>query len=203
MLNSMSFSIFKCRLEITFSFVLIICSMIILNDPINITWSILAVFIHELGHIIYMCILHTPPDHITFTAFSIDISDKFSHTRNNTKNIFLALAGPLANFIATIIFYTLSIIFNNTFYLPAAINLLIGCFNLLPIISLDGYQIVHTILSTKFTPKTTCYITNCLSVIVLLPVLIFGFILEFRAKYNFSLLIVSLYLITALILSRT
>lgn len=177
--------------------------MIILNNPINIIWSILAVFIHEIGHIIYMCMLHTPPNHITLTAFSIDISDRYSYTRANIKNIFLSLAGPLANFLATIIFYILSIIFHNTFYIPAVINLLIGCFNLLPIISLDGYQIIYTILSTKFSPKITCYIANCLSVIVLLPLLIFGFILVFRAKYNFSLLIVSLYLITALILSRT
>lgn len=199
----MSFSIFKCKFEITFSFVLVICSMIIMNNPINITWSILAVFFHELGHIIYMCILHTPPHHITLTAFSIDISDRFNHTRGNIKNICLALSGPLANFIATIIFYTLSIIFHNAFYIPAAINLMIGCFNLLPIISLDGYQIVYTMLSTKFSLKTTCFITNCLSVIVLLPVLIFGFILIFRAKYNFSLLVVSIYLISALILNRT
>ena len=147
--------------------------------------------------------LRTPPTRITLTAFSVDISDRYSHTRGDMKNIFLALAGPLANFLATIIFYVLSIILHSTYYIPAAINLLIGCFNLLPIISLDGYQIVHTILSTKFSPKTTCFITNCLSVIVLLPILIFGFILVFRAKYNFSLLIVSIYLITALILSRT
>ncbi|MCI2112819.1 MAG: site-2 protease family protein [Ruminococcus sp.] len=74
-----------------------------------------------------------------------------------------------------------------------------GLFNILPVMSLDGGQLLYLILSRFFSDTVSQRIVNVITFIIIFPLATFGFILLFNSKYNFSLLIVCIYLVFSLI----
>ncbi|MCH5298083.1 MAG: site-2 protease family protein [Ruminococcus sp.] len=82
------------------------------------------------------------------------------------------------------------------------VNLFLGIFNMLPVLSLDGGQILHLLLSRKIEDIKAQKAVNILTFIFIFPLAVLGFILLFKTKYNFSLLAVCLYLILSLIFKR-
>ena len=83
------------------------------------------------------------------------------------------------------------------------VNLLTGLFNLLPVSNLDGGQAIYLILTQKFTDKTANRIIDVLTVLLIFPISIAGFIVLLNSKYNFSLLLISVYLIITLIIKNS
>lgn len=78
-------------------------------------------------------------------------------------------------------------------------NLCTGLFNMLPVMSLDGGQLMYVILCRKFSEKSAEKIINITAVIILFPLTVLGFMLLLNSKYNFSLLFVCSYLIASLL----
>ena len=73
-----------------------------------------------------------------------------------------------------------------------------GVFNALPVSNLDGGQALYLLLTLKFSDTTANKVIDILTIILIFPTAILGFILLFNSKYNFSLLLISIYLIIAL-----
>lgn len=200
----MTITILGCKVEITFPFVALLCTMVILQSPYTVLWGFFSIVVHELGHIIYMINSNTPPDKIKLTAFSIDIVDNYSFSRSQSDTILLAVSGPFANFCVSGIIFVISKLFHITsLNVPLWGNFFLGCFNLLPIVSLDGYKIISTLLSKHLTLPTTSIIMHFISIITLIPILIIGFTLLLQSRCNFSLISVSVYLVCILIFSYT
>ena len=126
----------------------------------------------------------------------MDLSAKSKYL---SKNIFIIFFGPFSNFICFILFYLLYLIGNDFFLYPAAANLSVGLFNILPVMSLDGGQLLYLILSRFFSDTVSQRTVNIITFIIIFPLAFFGFILLFNSKYNFSLLIVCIYLVFSLI----
>lgn len=63
--------------------------------------------------------------------------------------ILIFLSGPIFNFIFAIIFFKMEIFYEFSFYMFYT-NLLLGCINLLPILPLDGGNILDCILEDRF-----------------------------------------------------
>ena len=78
-------------------------------------------------------------------------------------------------------------------------NLFIGLINLLPIMPLDGGQILFVILSKRVCGETCERVTQIVSFLTLLPLALVGFIILLESKYNFSLLFLCFYLMTYLL----
>lgn len=76
---------------------------------------------------------------------------------------------------------------------------MIGLFNIMPVYALDGGRIVYTILSMRLLPESAKAAVNAISVITIVPMLIFGGLLLYSSK-NITLLLTSLYLLSLLIL---
>lgn len=187
--------------EITVSYLLICLAAIcvIAGAFENFICCLISVIIHESGHITAMCIFGFAPDRIKISLFEISINDKSRHKRTFWQNLIIIFSGPFYNFICFIVFYLLYLIGNEIFYVIAMANLSVGLFNMLPVLSLDGGQLLYAILTRFFSDVFSEKIVNIITFIFLFPLFALGFLLLFKSKYNFSLLIVCVYLVFSLV----
>ncbi len=188
-------------IEIVVSYLLICLAAIslIIGAFEGFVWCLFSVLIHELGHIVPMCFFGYKPDKIKISLFEIAICDNSRHKRSFWQNIIIIFFGPFSNFICFILFYLLYL-FSNKDFLPFAIaNLSVGMFNILPVLSLDGGQLMYMVLSRFLNEKNAEKIVNITTFIFIFPLASLGFALLFKSQYNFSLLFVCVYLIFSLV----
>ena len=152
--------------------------------------SLLASTLHESAHITTMILLKSAPLSISVKCYGLEIK---SPSCAKKQAILIALAGPFANLIVFAICEFLYIIYRAEFLMYFSyINLAIALFNLLPISSLDGGDVVCEVTSFFFDDKTAKSITRIMSVIISLLLLILGVLLAFKG--NFSILLIGVFL---------
>ncbi len=110
--------------------------------------SFLASVLHEMGHVLLYIIIckKVPKIRVTATGFCMRIKGlSFAPF----KMLCLAVAGPLANLIIAIMCY-ISVLNKFTLHVAAfgMANILLCCFNLLPIAPFDG-EVILKILAQK------------------------------------------------------
>ncbi len=190
----------NCLIIISFPFLMLITTILLLDGNSMMCWGLLAAFIHECGHIWAMVLRKSKPKQICFQAFFIDIIDSSNTQRDYNADIFILLAGPLSNLIIAIVLLISHRFFNcQSLKIFAIANLFLAVFNLLPIETLDGGQIALNLLLRKCNIKTAERVSFLLSLSILFPLAILGFYVLIRSKYNFSLLFLSCYLIAILL----
>lgn len=195
----MKLRINKLEIEISYALVCIAAVCIILNLFSGFMCCALAVVIHELGHLCAMLIVGCAPEKIRISPFEIKIFDPKRHLRTEKQNFFIIFFGPLFNFICFIPFYLLYLL-GNEYFLPfAAANLSVGLFNSLPVLSLDGGQMIYIILRKRLEADAAERTVDIITFITVFPLAVLGFAVLFNSKYNFSLLFVCAYLIVSLI----
>lgn len=190
-------------MEISFLFVAATACTVLLDGTGYLLSTLMASFLHECGHLLMMALLGGVPQTIIFGVFNIDIIDGHREQRGYWQDILILLAGPFANilcFAAFVIGY--ECVPHTWLSLAASTHLVIGLFNLLPEESLDGGQILYALLCRRITPQRARKIVQMVSFLVLLPVAGVGFFLLLQSRYNFSLLLVSCYLMGLLLLKR-
>lgn len=181
----------KTQIFIGYEVVAAITAVLILDRTDRIICCILAAMLHELGHLLMMRLFHIPVHSVSVRLF--DILIKADSPSDYRADIFVTLGGVMANFLCALIFMPLS---RDLFYA----NLALGCFNLLPVLSLDGGHLFYLLLSRRFLPKTCAVILKITTFLFLLPLMTAGVLMLFRSGYNYSLLAISLYLLAVLIL---
>lgn len=199
----MSIKLKDCRIYISFWFVTFLAVAAFLDKSGYVWCAVLASFIHELGHIIAMSIKNRLPKNVNIGLFNVSIVDKFHFTRDYSQDVFILLAGSVFNFISAVLMYLLFMIIESqaiVFLLFS--NLLVGIFNLLPIYALDGGSILLLFLSLKFGQEKANLFVKLVSFIILIPLAFVGFLILLQSYYNFSLLIISCYLIFLLVVRK-
>lgn len=151
--------------------------MFILDDKGNALDTVIAFSLHETAHIITILAFGGKLNYVSFSMCEIDIKTEKEYFCTWQK-IIVSLSGPFCNFL-------LAFLFGGDF---ATINLIIGSFQLLPVISLDGDCVLEAISVNEKIRKTLSFI--CCFIFALI-----GFYILILTKYNFSVLIISLYLI--------
>ena len=158
-----------------------------------------AVVIHESGHLIAMKRIGYFPKRIKISLFEINIRDDSRQLRTAKENMLIIFFGPAANFICFLPAFLLYLIGTDRILPFAAANLSVGLFNLLPVMSLDGGQLLYILLSRRRTPGQAEKIVCRLTFICIFPLAALGFVVLFHSHYNFSLLFVCVYLVFSLI----
>ncbi len=195
----MKFKLFSTEIIVSYTLVCLVAFAIILNFSLSFLCCLFSIIIHESGHIFAMYVLGNPPNLIRLSPFEITISDSKRCERKLYKNIIIIILGPFCNFVCFIVFYLLYLMCNGMFLSLAIANLSVGLFNILPVMSLDGGQLLYLLLCKRFSDAKSEKIVNIITFIFIFPIAVLGFIMLFESAYNFSLLFVCVYLIFSLI----
>ena len=126
----MKFRLLNIDFTVSYSLVCLGAICVILNIFLGFLCCVMAVIIHECGHLFAMLICKSPPDKIKISLFEIKITNSSRQLNTTRQNIFIIFFGPLVNFICFILFYLLYLC-NSEFLLPIALaNLCTGLFNM-------------------------------------------------------------------------
>ncbi len=182
----------ETKIRISFFFGLTVALLGIFDKTGTIFLCLLSGVFHEIGHLTTLILSHEKPKEIHVTPFGMRIERKDESLIGLHREILTYLAGPLVNFFLCVLFFVVN---KNYFSRWISINLTIGLFNMLPCEPLDGAKILENLLKMKMTEQNAEKILLSVSVITVFPVAVLGFIILFRSRYNFSLLLISFYMI--------
>lgn len=155
-----------------------------------------AAILHELGHIAVMKLCKIQVNEINILPFGVDIKKDCKITSYKT-DILISAAGITVNAILFLICFLLPKTPAIRFF--SASNLLLIIINIMPISSLDGGQMLEKALEYKYGPQAANRIlkTTSLTCIILLGGVAIWVL--FKTSYNFSLLLMCIYLFFGLI----
>ncbi|MCI9405644.1 MAG: hypothetical protein HFK04_01820 [Oscillospiraceae bacterium] len=152
---------------------------------------VLAALVHEIGHLIAMAALGEQPQSIIFGGFGIRMERRLGTRLPYQKEIWIYGAGPAANLLTALLFFSNPRI--------CRVHLLLGLFNLLPMGVLDGGQILRCILQQKMEMVRGDFWRRSVSLCCGLLLILLAVAVFLTSGYNASLLSTSVYLMWLLI----
>lgn len=160
-------------------------------------WCVAASAMHEAGHFLALLLLGNKPSQISVGAFGIRVEQSPHSPLGYRANILVSLAGPVVNLFSFAVVYVTA-----GMGVPAIIHLTLAVFNLLPIEPLDGGQALFCFLALQMEEAQADHIVFIVSLCTIVPLAVVGFTLLIQSGYNFTLLLVSLYLSLLLLFKR-
>ena len=200
----MTIKIFSLRIDISFLFLVLLSFLLYFNKKIFIS-SIFSTSIHEFGHIFASFCCGQNIQKIKINAFNFEIIKLTEQYSKNFNNILISAFGPIFNLITAILFYIFYLNLTNRSDLLEILvisNFLLFLLNMLPIKNLDGGEILYYFLIKKLDTETAIGIVETVSIVFLVPITIIGLVILLRDKYNFSLLVLCIYLFFILIFKK-
>lgn len=176
-----------CGVELSFQYLYfaLLTVVLIIDKTGGIFCCFLASFFHEIGHLIAIILLKQKVNRVEFSLFDVKICS--SYNVSLSKELIIILSGITFNLILFIFFYRIIPMF-------ALANLFIGLFNALPVSTLDGGQAINILLSRYFSQRVTEIVINIVTISFSIPIFTMGIIILFNTGYNFSFLLLGVYL---------
>ncbi len=195
----MKFKLLGSEIYISFLFVAVI-SLMLATDKTGLALpTLFAVSLHEMGHLLAMWIVGTPPKSIRLIPASVQITRSISSRYKN--DIIVALSGPLVNFALFLTLYINYLIFGNEGILYySLINLIVGLFNLLPVTGLDGGTVLFSVIAKKRDINKAMLTLRIISLCLGAVCLFLAITLTLRGKLNVSVYIISVYLFLSVLI---
>ena len=184
-----SISIRRCQFHFSFFALLAFCCVV--TGIEGGAFLFMSVCLHESAHLAAMAIFHALPVKVVFSGFGCRMILSEKHRLSYRQNAVISLA------LASVFF-----VLNPENQIAIQSNLALGILHLLPIEPLDGGLAVHAFLRGKIAAGKADKICLVLSITLLLPLSILGFLILLQTRYNFSLLALSIYLMLYLVLGR-
>lgn len=134
------------KLEAGWSFFALLALALLAGAGAVLPLALASALCHELGHLAALWLAGAKVDLLRLTAFGAEIR---ADTRRLSypREIACTLAGPAVNLLLALALARLG-----GHYVASGANLLLGCFNLLPIPSLDGGRALHLLISWLADP---------------------------------------------------
>ena len=191
------FSVRGCRLKIHFSLFVLIAFCNLATGFTNGMLMLMVIIVHEGAHLSAMLITQNIPDCVQLSALGMRIVLPVGRQIPYRHNIAISLAGPAMNFICGVVLMVLG------FADAAYMNFALGIFHALPIEPLDGGLALHAFVSSRMDEQKAEGLTSFVSLLLILPIMIVGFMLLISTKSNYSLLAVAVYLMLYLVLKNS
>lgn len=193
----------KCRrfiskIKINPAFVLLFAAFYISDMVFVYFLALLCGLWHELGHLCAMKLVGNRTGTIHIHPFGIGILKGESKLYSYQKDIFVYIAGPLFNLLASVIFYLLfsdMVWWNREIASLIGINLVLFLFNLMPVFTLDGGRILFSVLLLITSDHKAYAIMKAVSWCTVVLMLVSGVFILYLTQYNVSLLLAGIYLL--------
>ena len=183
------------KIEINLKIILMIILLIFLNKINIYILFILFIVCHEFSHMFIGILLGFKAKKLSLNPLGVSI-EFYNYDENNKKKRFKRIityfAGPLINFLFAFVFSFLDIelVFKTKIIYT---NLLIGIFNLIPMVPLDGGKILREFLRNFYNSKITSLFMLYLSKSILIIISIIYSIVIFKIR-NFMIFLLIMYL---------
>lgn len=161
-------------------------------------YILLPVVIHELGHLAAMAACGAKISAVRFTAFGVEIEKPKAARLSFARGIIISLAGITANLVLAAGLYIFAF-HSMRVMLLVAVNIAIAGFNLLPVGNLDGGEVVRAFCERYMRPGLAYNLSRAFSFITLVPLFAASIFMLLRPERNFTLLLVSVYLLVDII----
>ncbi len=148
---------------------------------------LLASIAHEIGHFLAMLCLRDRPSRITLGIFGMRVERRHDGRLGYPALCAVSLCGPLTNALCALLLWRCA---------PevALIHSVLAVFHLLPVVSLDGGEAVYDLLCLRLDEDTADRVIRCCSFVLLCFLTALGGWLLLASGYNFTLLVVCVYL---------
>lgn len=197
----MPFFIKDTEIKIGFLFAAFVAALLCFDVGPQVQLSVLSGILHEGGHVFSLLLLGERPQKICFGLFGLTVLRRNDIKLNYKNEIITAFCGPFVNIaicVCALLFY-LNYRDNQVLFSVVAINAALALFNLLPVSGLDGGRILECVLLKRFSVEKSEIILCVTSLVVLIPLTVAGFLTLVKSRYNFSLLLLSVYLLILLV----
>ncbi len=144
--------------------------------------------LHEIGHLIVLKLAGGKVKSISLGVYGMRIDVLPDIKLSFFKSALISLGGPMMNLLLVL----LGCLIKNQMLLNT--NLVLMLFNLLPIESMDGYNVIFNLLLIKCDTEKLKTALKIISAVFLSILYFFSFLLLFKTGYNFTLLAVTVYL---------
>ena len=193
----MEIELFSVKVKISFLFFAVLTLLLCYNVSFEIKLALLFSILHEFGHISALAFFGRKPERILFGAFGLTIVK--SESSGYREDFTVAFCGPAVNIILSVLFFFVFQFYKKEIILNCAvINLLIAAFNLAPIFSLDGGRMLEAFLNSRYSPLKAEKVLKLVSFAAVLTVTGMGFFVLTKSRYNFTLLLIGIYLTVTL-----
>lgn len=183
------------KLTVDYFTIAFICILTIMGGDSKYPAALISAVCHEIGHLAVMKFYGCDDVDIKVNLFNITISDKLRGTRSYKQDAAVICAGPAVNLVMFITFGLLNRCFETELLRNISIISGILCiFNMLPILTTDGGQLVEIALSYRYSLRTVNIIMITLSVLFITPLACFAFYVLLMSQYNYTLLFSVMYL---------
>lgn len=191
--RGMIFKLFNIEFQISVPFAVMFAFLLVTDKTGLMSASLLAVVLHEIGHLIWMKKCRTAPKLVKMSLGGVLMVGSAFCTAK--ESISIALAGPIVNFLFTVVFYSLGVYFDNVLLAAfGVVQFLVGAINLFPVKGLDGGTVL-TVLLEKYCNRNVALIVKLVSFCVSVGVLVLGIAVAVKNTSNPSLLLLGIYLI--------
>ncbi len=184
------------KISVSIPFLLVITAVIALDSSGFWVLSLLACAVHELGH---LCAIALQGRSINSTKLCLTGAEMQYGGKQCSyqADIALALSGPLANALCALVFaFVAKALPNEQVFAFIGINAVIGAFNLLPTLPLDGGRAMLALLQMKLCQRKTQIIMTAVAIVLGGVCSAVGLWVLVAGKGNFTLLVCGLYILS-------
>ena len=193
--------IFGINFAVSIGFVGFLCLMLYVDRAGMMLPTILAVTLHEFGHLTALLIFGAKPQRVELKVGAVAIIGNFVLTVK--QRFIMLLSGSTVNFIVFVLLYCLYFVLQNLYLLNfSLVMFVVGVINLLPILGLDGGEILSLIFIRFMKLKSANKLVLVFSIVTILFVLLLGLHVLNNTKTNFSLIIFGIYLFLGILVSK-
>ncbi len=197
----MKFKLMGTEIYISFLFAAVVTLMLVIDRTGLIIPTLLAVLLHEAGHLFAMWVMDCNPKSIRLIPASVQIVRSFSPKPDG--ELAIALCGPIANLTVFTALILNWVAYGNESVLKfAMLNLILGAFNLLPVNGLDGGTVLAELLCRKYEEYVAYRVIHYITIVFAVLAAGVGVFLTISGRFNISVYIVALYFTVCAVLKK-
>lgn len=156
----------------------------------------ITALLHEMAHVLSARLLKVSVSEVRIYPFGVNAKLSSNYIRSSEKEFIIAFAGPLMN----IILFWCSIMFKNVLGAElsvycADLNLAMCAINLVPSLPLDGGRMLKSIITSRYGIIRSYNFMLKLSKIIIIILISVSVIFFFVSDFNFSLILISAFLL--------